>query len=91
MRLIAVLVLGLMAGASAAQAYDKFIPLGAGYSTDVGGLPAIDSQEQKLTNQADVYETEIYNKQLEQNRHNAYIKHFLNDQNSAGSDFAVDY
>ena len=70
MRLLAVLVLGLVASASTAQAYEKFIPLGTGYSTDVSVIPDLNSDLQHQINQADVYETEIYNKQLEQNRQN---------------------
>jgi hypothetical protein len=93
MRIISVTVvaMGLVSMVPAAQAFDKFIPLGVGYSTELSELPALDSEEQSLTNQADIYETEIYNKQLEQQRHNNYINHFLNDQNSAGSDFSLDY
>jgi hypothetical protein len=91
MRLVVVVVLGMFVGASTAQAYDKFIPLGMGYSPQVSTLPELNSDLQQQINQADIYETEIYNKQLEQTRHNSYINHFLNDRNSGSSDFAVDY
>ena len=91
MRLVAVLVLGLLVSAPSAQAFEKFIPTGMGYSTEVSVLPELNSELQQQINQADVYETEIYNKKLEQNRQNSYIKHFLNDQNGTGSDFSVDY
>jgi hypothetical protein len=93
MRIYSVMLVaaGLFANISLAQAFDKFIPLGAGYSTEVSSLPELNSDSQALINQSDIYETEIYNKQLDQQRHNSYIKHFFNDVNRASSDFSVDY
>jgi hypothetical protein len=91
MRLVAMVVVGLLVSLLPAQAYDKFIPLGMGYSPDVSVLPELNSDLQQQINQADIYETEIYNKQLDQQRHNSYINRFLNDRNSSGSDFSVDY
>ena len=72
-----------------ALAYENFIPLGAGYSTDVSSLPALNSQAQANTSQADIYETELYRKQLEQRQHDSYITRFY--ANSDASDFSVDY
>ena len=72
-----------------AMAYENFIPLGAGYSTDVSSLPALNSQSQAITAQADIYETELYRKQLEQRQHDSYITRF--SSNSDASDFSVDY
>ena len=86
-----VLIIGAMFFGLSAQAlaYDSFIPLGAGYSTEVSTLPALDSQAQALTTQADIYESEIYRKLLEQRQHDSYISRF--SSNSDASDFSIDY
>ena len=72
-----------------AMAYENFVPLGVGYSTDVSALPALNSKAQAVTTQTDIYETELYHKQLEQRQHDSYISRF--SSNSDASDFSIDY
>lgn len=84
----AVLVLGLNVQA---RAYEHFIPLGAGYSTEVSSLPALNSTAEAVTVQTDIYETEIYNRQLEQHRRDSYLQHSFSDSISAGPDNALNY
>jgi hypothetical protein len=93
MRLVSgfVVIVALATGSVVAQAYEKFIPLGAGYSTDVSALPAVNSDAQALTVQSDVYETEIYNKELEAKRRDSYLQRFMFNSENAGSDFSIDY
>ena len=71
-------------GFAPAHAYESFIPLGTGYSTNVGELPSLNSDAQSLSAQTDIYETEIYRKALEQRNHNSAIKRFFSN-----SDFST--
>ena len=56
------LVVLTVAFASPAMAYENFIPLGTGYSTDVDSVPSLNSQASKVIGQTDIYESEIYRK-----------------------------
>jgi hypothetical protein len=86
MRLKQVLLVCLVVCGSfnSALAYESFIPLGTGYSTNVSELPALDSDAQSLATQTDIYETEIYRRALEQRMHNSAIKKFFSN-----SDFST--
>ena len=74
-----------------AQAYEKFIPLGTGYSTGVSAIPAFNSNAEAITVQSDVYETEIYYKELEAKKRDSYMQRFMFGTENSGSDFSVDY
>ena len=93
MRLNSVLVgifgLGLMA--IPASAFDKFIPLGAGYSTSLSALPGVNSERQRIIEQTDIYETELYRKQLEQRISDMRLNAFINDSIAFSSDRSIDY
>jgi hypothetical protein len=80
-----------LGGSVSAQAYEKFIPLGAGYSTEISSLPALNSEAEAIINQSDVYETEIYIEQLEAKRRESYMQRFMFGTENAGSDFSIDY
>ncbi len=41
-------------------AYENFIPLGTGYSTNVDSLPTLTAKKVRIIQHADVYETELY-------------------------------
>lgn len=82
----------LMVGAcSSAQAFENFIPTGAGYSTNVSSLPALNSAAEAVDTQSDIYETELYNRQLEARRRESYLQRFMSNSETAGSDFSIDY
>jgi hypothetical protein len=93
MRIISglIVVAALAASTVSAQAYENFIPLGAGYSTDVSALPDPNSDQQAVTVQSDIYETEIYNKQREEQIHNSYMNRFFSSSENSGADFSIDY
>lgn len=74
-----------------AQAYEKFIPLGTGYSTEVSSLPDLNSAAEAIINQSDVYETEIYYKELEAKRRESHLQRFMFGTENSGSDFSIDY
>lgn len=76
---------------SPAEAYQNYIPLGAGYSTNVSSLPALNSDAQALTSQTDIYESELYRKQLERHQHDSYINQFFSNTDSSAPDFSVRY
>ena len=93
MRFRLVLIVGATCvGLSAPSfAYEKYIPLGAGYATGKNVLPDLNSEEQALTAQTDIYESELYRKQLEQRRNQSYISHFSTNADSTASDYNLDY
>ena len=74
-----------------AFAYENFIPLGAGYASGKNVLPRLDSEEQAFTAQTDIFESELYRKQLEQRRSQSYLNRFNSDINSSASDNNIDY
>ena len=93
MRLFSVLLISgfIFGGFGTAQAFEKFIPLGTGYSTGVNSLPSLNSDAEALTVQSDIYETELYRKQLERRQQDSYINRFFSNSDSSGPDFSVDY
>lgn len=73
-----------------ALAYDTFIPLGTAYSPTVSSLPEMNSEQDHINLQADIFETEIYMKERDARIHDSYIRRVLSQENS-GSDFSIDY
>lgn len=65
-RLAAVLITAVLCVAlsgSSVTALEKFIPKGHSYSPDEPELPPLNSPNDLLNGQADIYETEIYRQQ----------------------------
>ena len=93
MRILGILVGGLVLGMMVmpAQAYENFIPLGTGYSTSVSKDPALESERQRVIAQTDIYETEIYNKMLQQRNLDLSSSAFFNDSAAFASDRSIDY
>jgi hypothetical protein len=86
MRLNQILLVGAIVCSSFAPAlaYESFIPLGTGYSTNVSELPSLNSDAESLAAQTDVYETEIYRRALEQRNQNGALRRFFTN-----SDFST--
>jgi hypothetical protein len=87
-------VLGLVvavASASAVQAYENYIPLGTGYSANVDSLPSFDSEAGQVSQQTDVYETEIYLKGRKRIEDESRMRAFFSDAESTGADSQIDY
>ncbi len=61
------LVLAVLAGFAAvpAAAYENFIPMGTGYSSEVDSVPAFGSERGQVSVTTDVLETEVYRKNHE--------------------------
>jgi hypothetical protein len=93
MRIIGILVASITLAVLAipAQAFETFIPLGTGYSTSVSKDPAIESERQRIIEQADIYETEIYNKQLQERILQSRSSAFFIDAAAFSSDRSIDY
>ncbi len=92
MRLKFVLIVGVVSlgFVSPAFAYEKYIPLGAGYATGTNVLPELNSEESAFTVQTDIYETELYRQQLEKRRNQSYLSNFSSNHDVSTSDF-IDY
>jgi hypothetical protein len=70
----------LLSGASNAMAYDKFIPMGQGYSTNNFDAANLTPEQQAAINQADIYETELYLKQLRQKQLDSQMNRMMFDR-----------
>lgn len=89
-----VFVLGLAAsalGGASAWAYENYIPLGTGYSSNVDSLPNFDSEAGQISQQTDVYETEIYMKGRKRVEDESRFQQFFSDTESTGADTHIDY
>ncbi len=59
-----VLILAACAGFGAAEAsaYENFIPMGTGYSTEVDSVPRFGSERAQVNSTTDVLETEVWHR-----------------------------
>lgn len=74
-----------------AVAYENFIPMGHSYSPDSPELPAFNSDEDRLTSQTDIYESEIYNRQRRAKSFASDFQRFRSDQELKGGSTFIDY
>lgn len=77
--------------AAPAGAYENFIPLGTGYSTEVGSLPSFESEQGQVIQQTDIYESELYRKGRNAAEEDSRMRQFFSDSNSTGADSYLDY
>lgn len=88
----AVVLISLVAFvASPALAYEKFIPLGTGYSPDVSVVPEFGSDDGQKAARSDSYETDIYLKMRKKIEDESRLRQFFSDRNSTGLDTYIDY
>ncbi len=88
------LILGFIlsvAAAPATMAYENYIPLGTGYSPDVDSLPTFESDAGQISQQTDVYETELYFENRKKALDDSRMREFFSDRNSTGLDTHIDY
>jgi hypothetical protein len=74
-----------------ALAYENFIPLGTGYSTDVTEVPGFDTERGQVNQQADIIETEIYRAEQDKAAAESSLRRFFSDSEVSGSDTSIDY
>jgi hypothetical protein len=80
-----------LALAAPAGAFENFIPLGTGYSTEVGSLPPFDSYEGQIAQQTDIYESEIYGKQRRAKEFESRLRQFSSENDYTGAGAYIDY
>jgi hypothetical protein len=80
MRKLLLVAVVLVAGAESAMAYDKFIPMGQGYSTNNFDGANLTAEQQAAINQADIYETELYLKLLRQKQLDSQMNRMMFDR-----------
>jgi hypothetical protein len=74
-----------------AMAYENYIPLGTGYSSNVDSLPSFDSEAGQISQQADIYESEIYRQGREQQEADSRFRQFFSNPVSTGAGSSIDY
>ena len=91
MRFVFGVFLAVLAFCGPAQAYDSFLPLGVGYSTQSVDLTALTPRQRAAINKADIYETEIYQRQLRAKQFDSKMRRFLDDRNANLTDGWINY
>ena len=76
---------------ASAMAYENFIPLGHNYSPDAQVLPPINSRQDRINLQTDIYETQIYVEQRSQRADASFLDRFISSQETRGVDYSIDY
>lgn len=79
------------AGASTCFAYENFIPLGTGYSTEVDSVPEFGTERAQINQEADIIETEIWRSKREAAEFDSRIDRFFSDAEVSGGDTTIDY
>ena len=92
MRLALTILAATLALAPApAFAYENFIPLGHNYAPDDPELPTLNSEQDRLNSQVDIYESEIYNRQRRAKIFSSQLDRFKSEQEYNGSSDFIDY
>jgi len=76
---------------ASAMAFENFIPLGHNYSPDDQILPPINSRQDRINLQTDIYETERYVEQRSQAADSSFLNRFISSQETSGVDYSIDY
>ena len=74
-----------------ALAYENFIPMGQSYSPGENELPRLDSEQDRLNSQVDIYESEIYNRQRELKEFSTQMNSYSLGQTPSGTSDFIDY
>ena len=74
----AAVLIGLVMAAGAAQANETFIPSGHSYTPESSSLPPLNSYQDRVTNQTDVYQSQIWHHQFEQKQFDSEMQRLLN-------------
>jgi hypothetical protein len=87
--LAAAVILGGLSAPS--LAYENFIPLGHGYAPDEPTLPGLSTERGQISQQSDIFETEIYREEREDKVTDSFLNRFISDQEKQGGDYSIDY
>jgi hypothetical protein len=88
------LLLAVLLGALSApqaMAYENYLPLGAGYSPSVDTLPEFSSEAGRVSQQSDIYESELYRIGRTQIEEDSRFRQFFSDKDSNGIESHIDY
>jgi len=80
----AAVLIGLVLAAGTALANDTFIPSGHSYTPDSSALPPLNSYQDKVNNQTDIYQTQIWHRQYEQKQFDSEMQRLLNRNTRPG-------
>lgn len=73
-------VVALALSSFAAVAAENFIPMGQDYGLGNDRLPPLDSSKEQFNAQSDVYQSEVYNRELQQKQFDSRIFNLINEQ-----------
>lgn len=73
------------------SAGEKFVPQGHTYSPDKDRLPLLNSYQDRINSQADIYESEIYRVQRERAIQDAEIQRHILHEMDGGANFQPRY
>lgn len=90
MRYLILACSALALSAAPALAVENFIPLGQNYSIGENEVPPIGSEQDKINAQLDIYQTEIYGRDLREKQFDTRLNYFQPEQNRAIDGF-LDY
>jgi len=65
---------------------ENFIPMGQDYSMGQNTIPPLDSAESKFNAQVDIYQSEVYNRNLNQKQFDSRLFNLENEQNPGDPD-----
>ncbi|MEI8180451.1 hypothetical protein [Aestuariivirga sp.] len=76
-----------------ALADQNFIPMGQDYGLGQDAAPPLDSEQSKFNAQVDIYQSEVYNRNLEKKQFDSNIFNLTNEQNpgNPGDNTQLDY
>lgn len=82
----------LAATSLSALADENFIPMGQDYGLGQDAAPPLDSEQSKFNAQVDIYQSEVYNRNLGQKQFDSRIYNLANEQNPSDmGDDQLDY
>jgi hypothetical protein len=64
----------------AAVAAENFIPLGQDYGLGNNNLPPLDSTRDQFNAQTDIYQSEVYNRELQRKQFDSRMFNLINEQ-----------
>jgi len=80
-----------VAGAETASAYENFIPMGTGYSTEIDSVPSFGSDRGQVNQSADILESHIYRINREEAEFDSKLRQFQSGNSMEGTDNFIDY
>jgi len=83
--------LAALAFPPAALAYENFIPLGHNYSPDDPTLPALNSNQDQINAQVDIFEADVYTRALNAKQFHSRMEQFSGSQEYVGPNVYIDY